>query len=56
MKNRLIAIVCISLILPGINDSLYNYSGKEFWVYYGILFIISLICTSLISFVIYEKE
>ena len=58
MKNRLIFALLFSTLLPLINDNMYNYSvdSLEFWTYYGILFVISLV--SLLSIIIasYEKK
>ena len=58
MKNRLIFALLFSTLLPLINDNMYNYSvdSLEFWTYYGILFVISLIVLLSIIISSYEKK
>ena len=41
MKTKLKWIFLISLILPGINEHIWDKSGVEFWINWGILFLIA---------------
>jgi hypothetical protein len=50
-------IVLISFVLTFINDNIWNYIGKEFWLQYLITFGFVLIATTLMYFgFIYEKK
>lgn len=43
-------IVLISFVLTFINDSIWNYTGNEFWIQYLITFGFVLIVTTLMYF------
>ena len=51
MKNKILFIILISLLLPGINNSVWDYTGTQFWVQYGFLSIITLILSSIVLYV-----
>lgn len=50
-------IVLVSFVLTFINDNIWNYTGKEFWIQYLITFVLVLIATTLMYFgFIHEKK
>jgi hypothetical protein len=48
--KKLTTIVLISFVLTFINDSIWNYTGNEFWIQYLITFGLVLIVTTLMYF------
>jgi hypothetical protein len=49
-------IVLVSLVLTFINDNIWNYTGKEFWLQYLITFGLVLIATTLMYFGFIHKK
>ena len=49
--KRLFYVVLVSLILPFLNENLWGYNGKEFWLYYSILFGIVFVFLILLYFI-----
>lgn len=51
MKKKILFVILISLLLPAINNSVWNYTGTQFWIQYGFLSIITLIMSLIVVYV-----
>lgn len=50
--KRLFYIILVSLILLFINENLWSYNGKEFWIYYSIIFGITFVLVLIVFIMI----
>lgn len=55
MKKRLLYVFLVSLFCPFLNEHIWETSGVEFWVGYGIIFAIAFLFLTMM-FVIPLKE
>lgn len=50
MKKKILFVILASLLLPAINNSVWNYTGTQFWIQYGFLSIITLIMSLIVLY------